>query len=99
MAFMSILLMILLLTIVSIVALIILSLGGATLLTVGIVFLRRNKKAGNRIVAPVISIVLGAIMLLPVLISVLWYLYALVVGSGLRPDDAAAILQSWRIQR
>lgn len=94
MAFISILIVTLGMMLFAIIVLGVLSVAGVSLLTVGIIFLKRNKKAGKRIVAPVISIVAGSIFLAPVVLSILWYLYMSVTNSVIRLEDAAAILMT-----
>lgn len=93
MAFFSILLMLAFWTLLGMIILGVLSLKGVALLVVGIIFLKKNKKAEKRIVAPVISIVLGGIFLLPLALFILWWIYGIVTRLIIQPEVAAAILR------
>lgn len=79
MAFIPILIMGALGTFLFVIVFCVLSLIGITLLVVGIISLKRNKKAEKRIVAPVTSIVFGGIFLLPVVMFYLLWIYGIVV--------------------
>lgn len=92
MAFISIFLMGAMVTIVGTIILGIISLKGFALLIVGIIFLKRNKKAEKRIVAPVIFIVFGGILLLPLVLFILFWIYGIVTNLVIQPEAVLAIL-------
>jgi len=60
----------------------VLLISGVAFLTLGIIVLKKNRKAGKSIVAPVISIVAGGIFLLPVVLAILWYLYSMIINGN-----------------
>ncbi|MDD3959700.1 MAG: hypothetical protein PHF65_05855 [Oscillospiraceae bacterium] len=68
-----------------------LTLGGTILLVVGLTKRSRNKKSGKKSVAPIVCIVIGGILLIPVVFIFGLYIYLSLVQMGIAPGSAVAI--------